>query len=197
MPTTLLRKSSALSTHAAADTRVPAPLTRKASGRVLGQASQPTIASPTDALLSPVSRAIKRRVRKVPIVREKVGPTLPALHLPIVLGSSSAVRAAVLERHGVTFTVAAADIDEKAIRHADAKTMTVLIARAKAQALQGRLTSPCILVTADQVRGDCIYRVHNRLTLQLCHVSAKPHANPLSVVCRSSSRPMVAYVKSL
>jgi predicted house-cleaning NTP pyrophosphatase (Maf/HAM1 superfamily) len=59
-----------------------------------------------------------------------------------------------MARHGVECGVEVADIDEKAIRLADPKAMTVAIARAKAEALKPRLAVPCILITADQVRQE-------------------------------------------
>ncbi|EGG23404.1 maf family protein [Cavenderia fasciculata] len=43
------------------------------------------------------------------------------------------------------------DIDEKAIRHADAKTLTLLISRAKADALVDKVTEPSLLICSDQV----------------------------------------------
>lgn len=72
-------------------------------------------------------------------------------NLPLILGSSSRWRRKVLESSGRPFEVMTPDIDEKAIRHADPRIMTVNIALAKAAALLPRITAPSILVTTDQV----------------------------------------------
>jgi septum formation protein len=53
----------------------------------------------------------------------------------IVLGSSSKWRKEVLQKLGYDFICMSPDIDEKAIRHPDPKEMTLMIAKAKAQAL--------------------------------------------------------------
>ena len=51
--------------------------------------------------------------------------------------------------------VEVADIDERAIRDDDPSTLVVLIAKAKAAAILARpRSSPCILITADQVGVD-------------------------------------------
>jgi len=71
--------------------------------------------------------------------------------LPLILGSSSINRQQILQEAGWPFTVMAADIDEKAIRHDDPNIMTVMIAEAKAEALLPHILEPCILVTSDQV----------------------------------------------
>src|SRR5688572_5143829 len=72
-------------------------------------------------------------------------------NLPLILGSSSQWRRKVLESTGRPFEVMSPDIDEKAIRHADPRIMTVNIALAKAAALLPRITVPSILITTDQV----------------------------------------------
>eukprot|EP01119_Soliformovum_irregulare_P000086 TRINITY_DN10066_c0_g1_i1.p1 TRINITY_DN10066_c0_g1~~TRINITY_DN10066_c0_g1_i1.p1 ORF type:complete len:191 (+),score=40.07 TRINITY_DN10066_c0_g1_i1:24-596(+) len=71
--------------------------------------------------------------------------------LPIILGSSSKWRKEVLEEMGIKFTCMSPDIDEKAIRHEDPKQMTLMISRAKAQALLEKIKQPSILITSDQV----------------------------------------------
>lgn len=75
-------------------------------------------------------------------------------HLPIVLGSSSKWRAAVLREAGVPFTVRSPDIDEKAIRNDNPYMLTLAIAQAKARAIlptiEGTSDGP-LVVTADQV----------------------------------------------
>lgn len=49
------------------------------------------------------------------------------------------------------FSTASPDIDEKAIRDPDPRKMCAEIARAKAEALVGRLDRPGLLITSDQV----------------------------------------------
>lgn len=49
------------------------------------------------------------------------------------------------------FSTASPDIDEKAIRDPDPRKMCAKIARAKAEALVGRLDGPGLLITSDQV----------------------------------------------
>lgn len=70
---------------------------------------------------------------------------------PLILGSASPWRRKELEATGLKFTVMSADIDEKAIRHADPAILTWHIAVAKAAALLDRIAEPSILVTCDQV----------------------------------------------
>ncbi|CAN0297862.1 unnamed protein product, partial [Laminaria digitata] len=69
----------------------------------------------------------------------------------VVLGSSSRHRRAVMEALGWQFSTASPDIDEKAIRDPDPRKMCAEIARAKAEALVGRLDKPGLLITSDQV----------------------------------------------
>lgn len=71
--------------------------------------------------------------------------------LPLILGSASEGRRAVLAKAGYSFDVMRADIDEKAIRHPDPSVLTVRIATAKADALLLRVRKPSLLITADQV----------------------------------------------
>lgn len=73
----------------------------------------------------------------------------------VVLGTASAARRRVFDRlaadAGFSYAVEGADIDEKAIRRADAVELVVALARAKAAALVPRLPPAGLLVTADQV----------------------------------------------
>lgn len=71
--------------------------------------------------------------------------------MKIILGSKSPWRKKVLEDAGYSFDVMTADIDEKAIRSEDYKQLPILIARAKAKALIGRIQEPAILITSDQI----------------------------------------------
>ena len=52
---------------------------------------------------------------------------------------------------GYTFTVMAADIDERAIRFEDPGALTLALARAKADALLPQIHEPALLITSDQV----------------------------------------------
>jgi predicted house-cleaning NTP pyrophosphatase (Maf/HAM1 superfamily) len=62
--------------------------------------------------------------------------------------------------HGFSYTVAKADIDEKAIRHEDATHLVLRLAHAKAaaiaaalQAAEGPAARAGLLLTCDQARG--------------------------------------------
>jgi len=56
-----------------------------------------------------------------------------------------------MERMGISFFIMSANIDEKSIRHDDARELTRAIAHAKADALVAKITEPTILITADTV----------------------------------------------
>jgi len=74
--------------------------------------------------------------------------------MKIILGSASAGRKKIMQKMGYKFDVMPSDIDEKAIRHDDPEKLTLLLARAKADALLSHITEPSILITSDQV-GMC------------------------------------------
>ena len=61
--------------------------------------------------------------------------TLPCVPPPIVLGSGSATRKAILTELGLSFTVVKPDIDEKAIRRPKPADLVLELGRAKAEAL--------------------------------------------------------------
>lgn len=69
----------------------------------------------------------------------------------IILGSQSENRRMVLANAGYDFEVMVSDIAEKAIRHNDLYELPLLLAKAKAAALLPRVTTPALLITADQV----------------------------------------------
>lgn len=52
---------------------------------------------------------------------------------------------------GHQFTVIAADIDEKAIRHRSPQVLTSRLAMAKCRALLAMITEPSVIITSDQV----------------------------------------------
>lgn len=73
-------------------------------------------------------------------------------HMNVILGTASAQRQAVFREMGYkNFEVMTADIDEKSIRFDDPRELTLALAKAKANALQKRITEPAILITADEV----------------------------------------------
>ena len=71
--------------------------------------------------------------------------------MKIILGSKSKSRSKILEEMGIEFGVMSADIDEKAIRLEDPKELVLALAKAKAEALKGRIAEPALLITSDQV----------------------------------------------
>lgn len=72
--------------------------------------------------------------------------------MKIILGTASVQRQEVFREMGYEdFEVVTADIDEKAIRFDDPEKLTLELAKAKAKAIQEKLTEPAILITADQV----------------------------------------------
>ncbi|KAL2913347.1 hypothetical protein HK105_207092 [Polyrhizophydium stewartii] len=85
----------------------------------------------------------------------------PDIPLPLILGSSSKFRAAILRQHGIGFTVQVPNINEKGIGGAhrdgplpDPDALTLAVANAKADALLAQLpagTPPSLLVACDQV----------------------------------------------
>lgn len=71
--------------------------------------------------------------------------------MKIILGSQSKGRKKVLEEMGIDFEVMPANIDEKAIRFKDPKKLVSVLARAKATALESKISEPALLITSDQV----------------------------------------------
>ena len=76
---------------------------------------------------------------------------------PLILGSSSATRRAILEEMGFTFEVVKPGIDEKAIRYSDPAELVIALGKAKAAALlagpraEDFRNKKAFLLTADQV----------------------------------------------
>lgn len=50
-----------------------------------------------------------------------------------------------------SFSCMSPDIDEKAIRHPDPRQLPLCVARGKMEALKKRVTTPAIIITADQI----------------------------------------------
>ena len=82
---------------------------------------------------------------------------LASLPAPLVLGSGSASRAAILRECGLSFEVCKPGIDEKAIRRESAAELVLALGLAKAEALRtgarGREFAErgALIITADQV----------------------------------------------
>ena len=82
---------------------------------------------------------------------------LLAATTPLILGSGSASRAAILREAGLTFDVLKPDIDEKAIRFEDPEELVLALGRAKAKAvIEGPrgdelARAKALLLTGDQV----------------------------------------------
>ena len=69
----------------------------------------------------------------------------------IILGSQSFGRKQMLHEMGIFFETIAPYIDEKSIRSDDPEELTLLLARAKAEALLPQIANPALLITSDQV----------------------------------------------
>ena len=88
---------------------------------------------------------------------------LKTLTVPLVLGSGSASRAAILRELGLKFDIQKPDIDEKAIRFDDPAELVLALGLAKAAAmLEGARgdalrKSRALLITGDQVRLMLVY----------------------------------------
>jgi septum formation protein len=84
-------------------------------------------------------------------------PLVPSLSAPLVLGSGSKTRAAILRELQLPFEVHKPDIDEKSIRRSDPAELVLAIGRAKAAALMDGdrgaafRASGALILTADQV----------------------------------------------
>ena len=71
--------------------------------------------------------------------------------MKIILGSQSKGRAAVLQQAGIVFETKKPVVDEKSIRHPDPTQLTLVLARAKSQALLKEISEPALLIASDQV----------------------------------------------
>lgn len=71
--------------------------------------------------------------------------------MKIILGSASSRRKKILKNLGLDFEVRVANIDEKIIRHDDARMLPLLVAKAKALAILPTLTEAAVLITCDTV----------------------------------------------
>ena len=108
--------------------------------------------------------------------------------MKIIFGTASKQRRKVFETMGYDFEVMTADIDEKAIRSDSPEELTLALARAKAAALQKRITEPAILITADQVivwQGEIREKPENaeqaRIYLSTCHMAPSRIVNGIAI----------------
>jgi septum formation protein len=103
--------------------------------------------SPTDHLLSPVSRMILRKRSSKTLIRREfhLSAEIPKRICPLpitcslILGSSSKSRREILETMHWQFTVMSPDIDEKSFRSENFLELPEIIAKAKASAIFSRL----------------------------------------------------------
>ncbi len=73
-----------------------------------------------------------------------------ALHLPLILGSSSPFRRELLERLQLTFQCHSPDIDEQRLEDESADTLVLRLASAKADAVAEQFP-PAFIIGSDQV----------------------------------------------
>jgi septum formation protein len=76
---------------------------------------------------------------------------LMQLQYPLILGSASPRRKALLEQLGLTFRVQSTDITEESPKHLSPEEVPRYLARQKMEALQGEIDEKVILLTADTV----------------------------------------------
>jgi septum formation protein len=109
--------------------------------------------SPTDKLLSPCSRKLRRKQSKSQGSND-IEFWIPPDDIQIILGSSSIARAQIFDEMGWRYTVMNPDIDERAVSCSDPFRLPVLIAKAKAKSILGQLgpdRSPTVIITCDQI----------------------------------------------
>lgn len=116
-------------------------------------ASKDYPSSPTDKLLSPCSRKLRRKQSKSQGSND-IEFWIPPDDVNIILGSSSSARAQILDEMGWKYSVMNPDIDERAVTCSDPFRLPVLIAKAKATSILGQLGSdrvPTVIITSDQI----------------------------------------------
>lgn len=110
--------------------------------------------SPTDNMLSPVSKRLLRRNSKIKPPEVSLDNWTPNDRIRCILGSSSRIRSEILQNAGWRFSVRSPDIDEKAVRCEDIMRLPVLIAKSKATAICDKLEdidNETIVITCDQI----------------------------------------------
>eukprot|EP01040_Poterioochromonas_malhamensis_P017089 gene17090-19560_t len=125
--------------------------------------------SPTDQMLSPVSRRLLSKKsystdegdhklkKSLSMNLSDISPIpFPAPHLDFIFGTSSKFRKEIINQLGWSYTQMSPDIDEKAIRTDDPIDLPIKIAEAKAAAIIEQLKNNDIMtekliLTADQV----------------------------------------------
>lgn len=109
--------------------------------------------SPTDKLLSPCSRKLRRKQSKSHGSND-IEFWVPPEDVQIILGSSSQARAEILNELGWKYRVMNPNIDERAVTCSDPFRLPVLIAKAKANSILGQLEGervPTVIITCDQI----------------------------------------------
>lgn len=71
--------------------------------------------------------------------------------MKIILGSESIWRRQIMRQIVPDFEVMVSGIDEKQYRHSSPQAMTMMLARAKSEALRPLIKEPAVLITSDQV----------------------------------------------
>lgn len=71
--------------------------------------------------------------------------------MKIILGSASTRRQKLLSDWGYAFDVLIPQIDEKAFRSEDLRTLPLMVATAKAESLRGQINQPAVLITCDTI----------------------------------------------
>ena len=111
-----------------------------------------------------------------------------ASHPPIILASGSRIRAELLTRAGLAFTVQTAPVDERAIeageeaKGADAVVVSSALARAKAQAVSA-LVPDALVIGADQtlsLNGHAFHKPKNRAEAYRQLASLAGHTHQLN-----------------
>lgn len=119
--------------------------------------------------------------------------------MKIILGTASPQRRQVFESMGYEFTVMTADINEKAIRFENPKELTIALAKAKAAAILPRVSSPALLITADQVimwKDEMREKPENkeqaRYYLATLHEAPSCHVNGIAVTNTETGKQVTA-----
>jgi septum formation protein len=71
--------------------------------------------------------------------------------MKLILGSSSKYRKEILEKAGYVFDILVPDVDEKNIKTDNPYERSLILARAKADAILEKVTEPSIIITSDSV----------------------------------------------
>ena len=111
--------------------------------------------SPTDSMLSPCTKKLRRKQSKK-LTNDTISLDfwVPPDNIDLILGSSSSSRAQILVDLGWDFKVVTPDIDETLINCDDPFRLPILIAKEKAKAILLKipdLENPTVIITCDQI----------------------------------------------